>query len=119
MIRLHPLPRTDNREWLEHIFAARDVFITGAVTGPVVKHPFVAISLRVPRPIGPVVLTLSISPETLTRLLQEQHLPQGWIGVVADGDGTIIGGRTDPNLIGQPMTVRLLGHFWADIRSHP
>ena len=86
-----PLPRTDNREWLEHIFGARDVFITGAVTGPVVKQPFVAISLRVPRPAGPVVLTLSISPETLTRLLQEQGLPEGWIGVIADSDGTIIG----------------------------
>ena len=90
------LPRTDNREWLDHIFGARDVFITGAVTGPVVKQPFVAISLRVPRPIGPVVLTLSISPETLTRLLQEQVLPEGWIGVMADSDGTIIGRTQGP-----------------------
>ena len=112
--RLDPaasLPRTDNRVWLGHIFGARDVYITGAVTGPVVKQPFVAISLRVPRPIGPVVLTLSIAPETLTRLLQEQDLPDGWIGVVADGDGTIIGRTQGPDLIGQPMTVRLTGHF--------
>ena len=86
-----PLPRTDNREWLEHIFAARDVFVTGAITGPVVKQPFVAISLRVPRASGAVVLTLSIAPETLTQLLQEQRLPEGWIGVIADSDGTIIG----------------------------
>ena len=104
-----PLPRTDNREWLEHIFGARDVYITGAVTGPVVKQPFVAISLRVPRPAGPVVVTLSISPETLTRLLQEQSLPDGWIGVVADGDGTIIGRTQGTDLIGRPMTLRLAG----------
>ena len=104
-----PLPRTDNREWLEHIFAARDVFVTGAVTGPVVKQPFVAISLRVPRASGPVVLTLSIAPETLTRLLQEQRLPEGWIGVIADSDGTIIGRTHGSELIGRPMTLRLLG----------
>ena len=104
-----PLPLTDNREWLEHIFAARDVFVTGAVTGPLVKQPFVAISLRVPRPSGPVVLTLSITPETLTRLLQEQRLPEGWIGIIADSNGTIIGRTHGSELIGRPMTLRLMG----------
>jgi hypothetical protein len=75
------LPRTDNHDWLDHVFGAKDIYITGAVTGPVVKQPFVAISYRVQRTAGPVVLTLSIAPETLSRLLQEQDLPQGWIGV--------------------------------------
>jgi PAS domain S-box-containing protein len=104
-----PLPRTDDREWLGHVFGARDVFISGAVTGPVVKQPFVAISLRVPRASGPVALTLSIAPETLTHLLQEQVLPDGWIGIVADSEGTIIGRTQGTDLIGRPMTLRLTG----------
>ena len=104
-----PLPRTDNHDWLNHIFGAKDVYITGAVTGPVVKEPFVAISLRVQRPAGPVVLTLSIAPETLSRLLLEQELPQGWIGVIADNEGTILGRTQGPELIGRPMPQRLTG----------
>ena len=104
-----PLPRTDNHDWLNHIFGAKDVYITGAVTGPVVKQPFVAISLRVQRPAGPVVLTLSIAPETLSRLLLEQELPQGWIGVIADNEGTILGRTQGPELIGRPMAQRLTG----------
>ena len=119
--RLDPaasLPRTDNRVWLGHIFGARDVYITGAVTGPVVRQPVVAISLRVPRPIGPVVLTLSIAPETLTRLLQEQVLPDGWIGVVADGDGTIIGRTQGPDSDRTADDRSANRSLWADIRSH-
>ena len=110
--RLDPaaaLPRTDNHDWLNHVFGAKDIYITGAVTGPVVKQPFVAISYRVQCTAGPVVLTLSIAPETLSRLLQEQDLPQGWIGVIADSEGMILGRTQGPELIGQPMTLRLTG----------
>jgi PAS domain S-box-containing protein len=108
--RLDPtaaLPRTNNRVWLDHIFGASDVYIAGAVTGPVVEEPFVAISLRVQRPTYPVALTLSIAPETLTRLLQEQRLPEGWIGVITDSEGTIIGRTQSPEFIGRAMPLRL------------
>src|SRR5262249_10455435 len=36
-----PLPKTDNTTWLNNVFGATRFFVTGAVTGPVVKQPFV------------------------------------------------------------------------------
>src|SRR5262249_19350575 len=96
-----PLPRTDNREWLSNVFGADRIFITGAVTGPVVKKPFVAISLRVPRPDKAVVLTLSISPESLSKVLRQQELPPGWYGVIADREARIIGRTQGLELAGQ------------------
>jgi signal transduction histidine kinase len=102
-----PLPRTDNTEWLANAFGAERSFISGAVTGPVVKEPFVAISRKVaPRGRKPVVLTLSISPQTLSRLLLEQSLPKGWFGVIADRAGLIIARTSNLELVGQPLTLK-------------
>jgi signal transduction histidine kinase len=101
-----PLPRTDNVEWLHSVFTAKPFFVTGAVTGPVVNIPFVAISRRVTPTTGrAVALTWSISPDSLSRILLAQGLPTGWYGVLADRSGVIIARTQGQELIGQPMTV--------------
>jgi signal transduction histidine kinase len=100
------LPRSDNVTWLAQVFGTDHIFISGAVTGPVVKSPFVAISRRVQRLDGKtVVLTLSISPDQLSKLLLEQSLPAAWFGVIADRAGLIIGRTSNLELVGRPMTI--------------
>ena len=102
-----PLPRTDNREWLHNIFGARPYYVTNAITGPVVKEAFVAISRRISiSGSTPMVITLALAPETLSRVLLEQGMPSGWYGVIADRGGVIIGRTQSKNLIGRPMTIR-------------
>ena len=102
-----PLPRTDNREWLGHVFGADRYFITGAITGPVVQDPFVAISRRTATDGGtPLALSLSLAPGTLTALLREQQFPAKWYGVIADREGIIIGRTQSPALIGRRMTIQ-------------
>jgi signal transduction histidine kinase/FixJ family two-component response regulator len=104
-----PLPRTANQELLRNVFSARDVYVSDAVMGTLLKRLIVTISLRVPRPTGNLVLSRMIAPEMLTHLLEEQGLPQGWIGIVADRNGIILGRTLSPELIGEPMIVRLSG----------
>ncbi len=104
-----PLPRTANQELLRNVFSARGVYVSDAVMGTLLKRPIVTISLRVPRPTGSLVLSRMIAPEMLTHLLEEQGLPQGWIGIVADRNGIILGRTLSPELIGEPMIVRLGG----------
>ena len=100
-----PLPRTDDVAWLNSVLNATPTFISGAVTGPVVRQPFAAISLRVATKAGPVALTLSISPDTLAALLKQQELQPGWIGVIADRGGIIIARTERTDLVGRQMTV--------------
>ena len=99
------LPRTDNYPWLHDVFTAPRVFISGAVTGPVVTTPFVAISRVAEAGGNRVVLTLSIAPSTLSAILLHQTLPRGWYGVVADRNSVILARTQNPSLIGTPMTM--------------
>jgi signal transduction histidine kinase/ActR/RegA family two-component response regulator len=101
------LPRIENAEWLRNAFAAQPIYISGAITGPGVKETFVAISRKAQMPgRKPVVLTLSISPQSLSRLLLEQSLPQGWFGVITDRAGLLIGRTQSLELVGLPLTLK-------------
>ena len=99
-----PLPRTVNRELLHQVFSANNVYISDAISGTLLKRLIVVISIHVHSP-ADLILSQMIPLDTLTRLLQEQGLPKGWIGVVADRNGIILGRTQRPELIGKPMTI--------------
>jgi hypothetical protein len=108
--RLDPgasLPRTDDHGWLQNVFGASPIFISGAITGPVVKTPFVAISRHVTQFKPSVVVTLSIAPDSLSEVLLRQRMPADWYGVIADRSGTIIARTRGQEFLGKPMTVKL------------
>ena len=101
------LPRSENGEWLRNAFAAQPIYISGAIAGPGVKETLVTISRKALMPgRKPVVLTLSISPQSLSRLLLEQSLPQGWFGVITDRAGLMIGRTQNLELVGLPLTLK-------------
>ena len=101
-----PLPRTVNRELLHQVFLANNIYVSDAISGTLLKRLIVVISIHVHAPTN-LVLSQMLPLDALTRLLQEQGLPKGWIGVVADRNGIILGRTQTPELIGRPMTLRV------------
>ena len=80
------LPHTVNRDLLRKVFAAKDVYVSDAISGTVLKQLIVVISVHVPIASADLVMSYMMPLGALTRLLQEQELPKDWVGVVADRD---------------------------------
>jgi diguanylate cyclase (GGDEF)-like protein len=91
-----PLPRTNHPENFQRLFETGAVEISDLRVGPVLARALLAIGVPVLRE-GKVVYILSatISPQRLTRILNRQKLPPGWVGMILDGTGTIIARTQD------------------------
>jgi len=85
------LPTTGNPPQLKAIFDADRPVVTDIFIGRVTGRPVIAIGVPVHRG-GKVVYSLNagIWPDRLARVLTQQRLPDGWIGAVFDGSGTIV-----------------------------
>jgi hypothetical protein len=86
-----PLPAEGNPPQLQRIFQTGEAVITDLFVGPVVKRHYIAV--------------------------ERQRLPPGWIGVILDGQGTIVARTHDAaRLVGQKgseLLVRRMRGFIA------
>ncbi len=86
-----PLPVSANTGQIRHIFDTGTPDISDLFVGAVVRAPLVSIAVPVRR--GDKILysmAATISPQRLSTILARQQLPDGWIGVIVDGSGTIV-----------------------------
>ncbi|MGE5640877.1 MAG: diguanylate cyclase, partial [Clostridia bacterium] len=86
-----PLPKHGNLEQLKQIFAEGGPVISDIYIGGVMKKPVMSIDVPVLID-GKVAYDLSLGelPERFLAVLNEQKLPEGWIGVVIDKHGTVV-----------------------------
>jgi diguanylate cyclase (GGDEF)-like protein len=77
--------------WLQQVFSTGHPVITDIFVGPVAGKPLLGVATPVQRD-GTVmyVLGASVVPARLSELLNEQRLPEDWIGAVVDGTGTMV-----------------------------
>ena len=104
------LPKTGHPELLRQTFATGLASVSDLYIGGVAKRPFVALEVPVFRG-GRVVyaLDMGISSERLVQLLEQQHLPKGWIGNVLDSRGVIVARTQNPAaMVGRSATPDLL-----------
>ena len=86
-----PLPMHGNLEQLRAVFATAQPVISDLYTGGVTRRPVMSVDVPVLRD-GSVAYDLSVGvlPGRFLALLQEQKLPEGWIGAVFDRAGTVV-----------------------------
>lgn len=79
------------------VFETGKTTVTDIFVGPVSGKPTMAMAVPV-RQQGRIVYALNVGilPERIAGVLENQRLPEGWIGVITDGTGTIIA-RTHDN----------------------
>ncbi len=89
-----PLPKHGNPAQLHEVFANGRPVLSDVYAGGTPHQPLISVDVPVFRR-GKIVYDLSIAVQTsrFTRLLNDQHLPANWVGVVFDSKG-IIAGRT-------------------------
>ena len=91
-----PLPRTNVTDTLQEVVATGRPGLSDLYLGALSGTPAVAVLMPVPEYAQPDwVLTSSMQPSHLARLLQAQALPPGWVVAVLDGRGTIIARSVD------------------------
>ena len=86
-----PLPRQGGPESLKRVFSTGQPVVTDLFVGPLVKQPLVAVGVPIRRD-GAVRYLLggALTPERLSNILAQQHLPRDWIAAIFDASGTIV-----------------------------
>ena len=98
-----PLPPHTEIIRLEELFKDEQAVISDLFFGTVSKQNLFAITVPVPGPKQPrYSLSAGVLPERMDKLLQQQHVPEGWIAAIFDSSGTIVA-RTGnrPELVGK------------------
>lgn len=85
------LPAQGYPTQLQRIFQTGEPVVTDLFTGPVLQKPVLAIGVPVRRD-GKTRYSLNggVDPRSLSTLLREQRLPEGWIAAIFDTQGTIV-----------------------------
>jgi len=104
------LPMHGNPGQLREVFETAKPVISDLYTGGVLRRPVMSVDVPVMND-GRVAFDLSVGevPERFRKILQEQQLPAGWIGVVFDRKGTIVA-RTQEHerFVGNPGSRELV-----------
>jgi two-component sensor histidine kinase/PAS domain-containing protein len=107
------LPPASNQRQLAEVFATGKPGISDLYTGSVTRLPKVSIDVPVwlngaiPTGNTPYVLSLDLSADHFTAILQRSRLPEGWIVGIRDSMGTIIARDSLPGLfVGQQPAAR-------------
>ena len=104
-----PLPAQGDPAGLRSMFESGEPLVSDLVVGRVVQRGIIAVGVPVKRD-GNVAYSLNavVSPERLSALLGRQRLPKGWIAVVLDRKGIIVGRTQDAaRWVGQPGSADL------------
>ena len=99
------LPQIVDADTAGKVFATGKPAIGGLVTGPVARRPVFSVIVPVNLD-GEVryVLILSPEPTRLSRILEPQYLPDGWVARVSDQNGLILARSTrHRELFGKPV----------------
>ena len=105
-----PLPARGGPESLKLVFSTGEPVVTDLFVGPLVKQPLVAVGVPIRRD-GDVRYLLggALTPERLSNILAQQHLPRGWIAAIFDGSGTIVARTHDAaRFVGQKGAADLV-----------
>jgi len=118
-----PLPKRTSLEVQEKVFVTGQPQVSGVVASTAAGAPI--ISVEVPVIIdGQVryVLATGLSPEYVAAVIK-RHVPEGWLGSIADHRGILISRVPDLQLIGEPLSPSVRGHVgktserWFEAKS--
>ena len=66
--------------------------VSNLLTGPLVKQAVVTVTTRLAAAgRGELGLSFVMLPQALSRIVADQHLPDGWVGTLLDGTGAVVG----------------------------
>jgi len=84
--------------------------ITGVIKSAVLQQPVVAIDVPVRNDgVGaPYLLSFNLAPAVFQKILDDQQLPAGWLGVITDAAGNFIARRAEP---GEPPRQQISTSF--------
>ncbi len=105
-----PLPAQTGAPQLARALEAEAPTVTDLFLGRASKQPLIAVGIPLRLDTGKrYVLAAGITPERLSRLLAEQHLPADWVGAIFDSSGTIVARtREASRFVGQKASPPLL-----------
>ena len=92
-----PIPTARSIEMMKSVAARRETFVSNVFIGTVSRRPAVIIAVPVIRR-GTVryVLDFPFEPTQFTSLLRDAALSPGWVAVITDRDGGVVGRVPDP-----------------------
>jgi signal transduction histidine kinase/ActR/RegA family two-component response regulator len=93
--------------------------VENLTVGPGAQEPSVAVSLIVEAGGGQrYLLSLVTAARSLSAILSDQRLPEGWIGAILDRNGRVIARTRDAdNFVGRPATPDVIGRVRAGVAS--
>lgn len=104
-----PLPKGGTPAVVNRVFTHGHTVLTNLFEGPVVKRPVLAMGVPVWQ--GSEVrysLNIGLDPDVLNELLRRQPLPDGWLMVILDTEGTILArSRAAEQYLGQKTVPAL------------
>jgi diguanylate cyclase (GGDEF)-like protein/PAS domain S-box-containing protein len=92
---------------VREVFNTAQPNVSGPFTVPISQHHLIAVSIPLIRE-GRVthVLRMILRTESISQLLVDQDLPDGWITAVADQNGTLVARSVSPEtFVGQPASA--------------
>ena len=112
------LPTTGTPPQLDRVFSERRTVLTDYFIGPVTGRPAIAMGVPVVDDRDEVTYSLNVglAPERMSRLLQDQQVPDTWIAALIDSSGTIVGrNRDEEHFVGQKTVPGL----YSQLVAHP
>jgi PAS domain S-box-containing protein len=101
------LPALDLGESWSELDAGRTV-VSDLVYGPVAQQWTVAVTVPVHDGRAAYALSLVMLPSTLSRVLSDQTLPEGWVGGILDRSGIVVArSRSPERYVGKPPSPSL------------
>ncbi len=103
-----PLPRRSVSDIVRRVFESGRPAVTDLYRGAVTKRPLIGIDVPVLLN-GKVAfdLAMALPAERLADILWQQHLPEGWLGVIVDSQGVVVARTLNPErFVGQRSRPR-------------
>jgi two-component sensor histidine kinase len=116
-----PVPSTsENAVWLAEAFRSGEPQVTNLIFGRIAKNHVAGIFLPFRQEDGtPFGIGASITAAKWTQLLQEQHIPPGWVAGIIDRNGTVVArSRGAEAFVGKPAPDWVLEAIRAAAAGH-
>jgi PAS domain S-box-containing protein len=107
----HPLPRTASPETIAEVFETGETVVSNLFFGRAAGRQVISLLVPVVRR-GEIVSTLDMTftPERLSKLLESNKLPAGWVSKIIDRQGVFLARSSDwQEYVGQPAPSWFVG----------